>query len=160
MPGFSGKVSELALKQCMCEVKRQPNTACTRRVGVAAFSGSFPGSSKFRQSGVISSGPPRTITNYDEATLYRSRSFDVFTLTASRMSAFSAASLTASPSKKSMARTVLLSRRVLKSFFRILHLSAFGEGQPHGALTCPGGRCQGERICYADYSSMRPNRDT
>src|SRR5687768_17053586 len=43
--------------------------------------------------------------------------FDVFNLTASSMSAFSAASSTVSSSWKSMARTVLLSRRVLKSFF-------------------------------------------
>ncbi len=35
-----------------------PNTACTRRVGVAAFSSSFRGSSQFRQSGVLSSRPP------------------------------------------------------------------------------------------------------
>ena len=48
---------------------------------------------------------------------YRSRFFGVFTLTASTMSAFSAASSTVSPSWNSMARTVLLSRRVLKSFF-------------------------------------------
>jgi hypothetical protein len=43
--------------------------------------------------------------------------FRVFSPTASRMSASSAASSTVSPSWKSMARTVLLSRRVLKSFF-------------------------------------------
>src|SRR6266511_2274439 len=35
-----------------------PNTACTRLVGVAAFSGSFLAQGWFRQSGVISSHPP------------------------------------------------------------------------------------------------------
>jgi hypothetical protein len=35
-----------------------PNTACTRRVGVAAFSGSFLGPSWFRQNDVLSSRPP------------------------------------------------------------------------------------------------------
>src|SRR5258706_1639898 len=58
---------------------------------------------------------------------YRSRSFDVFTLTASRMSAFNAASFTVSPSWKSMARTVLPSRRVLKSFFGSFTLAPLGN---------------------------------
>ncbi len=35
-----------------------PNTACTRRVGVAAFFGSFLAEGWFRQSDVISSRPP------------------------------------------------------------------------------------------------------
>jgi hypothetical protein len=35
-----------------------PNTACTRRVGVAAFSSRFLGSSWFRQNGVLASRPP------------------------------------------------------------------------------------------------------
>ncbi len=35
-----------------------PNKACTGRVGLAAFSGSFLASSWFRQNGVISSHPP------------------------------------------------------------------------------------------------------
>ncbi len=38
--------------------KERANTACTRLVGLAAFSGSFLGSSQFRQSGVVSSRPP------------------------------------------------------------------------------------------------------
>jgi len=43
--------------------------------------------------------------------------FEVFSSTASRISAPSAASSTTAPSRRSMARAVLLSRRVLKSFF-------------------------------------------
>jgi len=38
--------------------KQPPNTACTRLVGLAAFSGRFLGSGWFRQSGVVSSHPP------------------------------------------------------------------------------------------------------
>ncbi len=52
-----------------------------------------------------------------ENPFYRSRVFGVFSLTASRISALNTASSTVSVSWKSMARTVLLSRRVLKSFF-------------------------------------------
>jgi len=40
------------------KMKKPPNTACTRLVGVGAFSSSFLGSSGFRQNGVISSRPP------------------------------------------------------------------------------------------------------
>ena len=39
-------------------MQKAPNTACTRLVGVAAFSGRFLCSSRFRQSGVILSRPP------------------------------------------------------------------------------------------------------
>ncbi len=50
----------------------------------------------------------------------------------------------------SMARTVLLSKRVLKSFW-IFHLTAFGKRQPNSIL---------ERIPYADYSIVGPDRDS
>lgn len=39
----------------------------------------------------------------------------------------------------------------IEELLRILHLSAFGECQPHGAL---------KRICYADDPIMKPNRDS
>ena len=58
---------------------------------------------------------------------YRSRTFNVLSATASRMSALSASSSTLSPSRKSMARTVLLSRRVLKSFFGSLIWAPLGN---------------------------------
>jgi len=48
---------------------------------------------------------------------YRRGAFAVLNFTASRMSAFSARSSMVAPSTKSIARTVLLSRRVLKSRF-------------------------------------------
>src|SRR5262245_42849435 len=58
-----------------------------------------------------------SLPRFCNRTVYRLRIFDVFSPTASRMSAFRAASSTVSPSWKSMARTVLLSKRVLKRFF-------------------------------------------
>jgi len=48
---------------------------------------------------------------------YRPRTFDTFSLTASRINAANAASLTTSSSRTSMARVVLLSSLALKSFF-------------------------------------------
>src|SRR5262249_38520100 len=57
---------------------------------------------------------------------YRERPFDVFSPTASRISALKAASSSVSSLWESMARTVLLSRRVLKRFFGSFSCAPFG----------------------------------
>jgi hypothetical protein len=71
---------------------------------------------KYDEYGVLGITESEDVT-FCNRTVYRLCIFDVFSPTASRMSAFRAASSTVSPSWKSMARTVLLSKRVLKSFF-------------------------------------------
>ena len=63
----------------------------------------------------LEAGAGRTHIASRERTAYRLLRCDLFTRTASRISAFSAASFTGSSSWRSMARTALLSRRALKN---------------------------------------------